>query len=534
TMEYKRSRFFLLAVAICLIGGTQGANILGLFPSLSPSHLIIQMSTAKVLAERGHNVTVVTVLKPVVTHKDITLIQVPLSKEEAQHMSDTIGAMSKTDNSNMAISLLRMTGQMEFMFQKMVDTMKDPRVRDLYLNRDNKFDLVLSGYFMNDYQLGFAKKLKAPSIVVATMPPNQLLNYLIGNPLELSYVTSIDDSVEPGQGVSFGQRLRTYITSTVFSLFTHITNKRNRNAYNELFSDDPTMPEYDEVVKNASLVFFTYHAPSEGGIRPNVPAAIEIGGVHIKDSPDPLPQNMADFLGNATNGAILLTLGSNVKGAHLHVDTVKRMFNVLSQLKQRVIWKWEDLENTPGKSDNILYSKWLPQADVLAHPNIKLFINHAGKGGITEAQYYGKPMLSLPVFGDQPGNAATMVKKGFGLTLSLLTLEEQPFREAIQEILTNPQYADKVASFSTLYRDRPITARESLIYWAEYVIRHHGAAHLQSPLVHMGYIAANNFDVYALLLFVFVAIILLASMVLRWIVSRFFTRQKKVVKQKKH
>ncbi|XP_017084632.2 LOW QUALITY PROTEIN: UDP-glycosyltransferase UGT5 [Drosophila eugracilis] len=531
-MVRKPSELFLLVIAFAaFMGDSQGANILGLFPSLSPSHLIIQMSTAKVLAERGHNVTVVTVLKPVVNHKNITVVQVPLTKEEAQQMSDTVGAMSKSDNSNMILSLIRMSGQMDFMFSKMAEALKHDRVRDLYLNKDNKFDLVLSGYFMNDFQLGFAKKVNAPVIVVATMPPNQLLNPLIGNPLEVSYVPSIDGSVEKGKGMTFRQRLSGYVTSVFFEFFNFLTVRRNQRYYKEVFGDDGTLPEYFELLKNTSLIFFASHAASEGPIRPNVPAAVEIGGIQVKDTPDPLPQNMAEFLGNATDGAVLLSLGSNVQGKHLKPDTVAKIFNVLSKLKQRVIWKWEDLENTPGKSDNILYSKWLPQDDILAHPNIKLFINHAGKGGITEAQYHGKPMLSLPVFGDQPGNADAMVKKGFGLTQSLLTLEEQPFREAILEILSNPEYTQKVASFSTLYRDRPMTARESVVYWAEYVIRHKGAAHLQSPVVHMNYIAANNLDIYAIFVVVLVIFVLLLTKLVKIIYKKFAAKPKK---QKKH
>ncbi|XP_020810167.1 UDP-glucuronosyltransferase 1-6-like [Drosophila serrata] len=526
-------RFLFLVVAItALIGGTQSANILGLFPSLSPSHLIIQMSVAKVLAERGHNVTVVTVLKPMVTHKSINVITIPLTKEEAQRKSDSIKEMSKNDNSNMVVSMLRMSGQMDFMFKKMAEALKHERVKDLYLNKNNKFDLVLSGYFMNDFQLGFAGKVNAPFIIVATMPPNQMVNPLIGNPLEVSYVPSMDDSLEKATGMSFRQRLRSLFASLSFRVLSHLFYKRNQNLYKDLFADDPNIPELSEMVKNTSMVFFASHALSEGPIRPNVPAAIEIGGIQVKDKPDPLPQNMADFLGNATDGAILLSLGSNVKGSHIRPDTVTKMFNVLSKLKQRVIWKWEDLEQTPGQSENILYSKWLPQDDILAHPKIKLFINHAGKGGITEAQYHGKPMLSLPVFGDQPGNAEAMVKKGFGLTQSLLTLEEQPFLEAIQEVLTNPQYAKKVSTFSSLYRDRPMSSRELVVYWSEYVIRHHGAVHLQSPLVHMNCIAAYNLDLYALIAVILVIVLLLFKALVKCLYRKFVSKSKAAKKQK--
>ncbi|XP_017152203.1 UDP-glucuronosyltransferase 2B1-like [Drosophila miranda] len=525
-------RILLLAVAaVVLIYGGQGANILGLFTSLSPSHLIIQMSAARALAERGHNVTVVSVLKPDITHKDINVIQVPLSKEDTEHLSGLFEKMGKNNDKNMLVAMFRMFGHMRFMFHKIADALKDTRVRDLYVNKDNRFDLVLSGFALNDYQMGFAQKLKAPVIVVATLPPNPLFNYLIGNPEEPSCVPSINDSVEKGKGLSFSQRLSSYMTGIGYKVFSKLAEKQNKKAYKEVFGDDPHMPEYSEMMKNVSLVFFASHAISEGPIRPNVPGVIEIGGIQVKDTPTPLPPNIEEFLGNATDGAILLSLGTNVQGSHLSPDTVKKMFNVLSKLKQRVIWKWEDLDKTPGKSENILYSKWLPQDDILAHSKIKLFINHAGKGGITEAQYHGKPMLSLPVFGDQPANADAMVKKGFGLTQSLLTLEEQPFREGIEEILSNPKYSQAVSTFSKLYRDRPLTARETVIYWSEYVIRHHGAAHLQSPLIHMSFVAANNLDVYVLLAIIFVVFLLLTKAVVKFIIRKLSSKTKKVKKQ---
>ncbi|KAH8238008.1 hypothetical protein KR032_010867, partial [Drosophila birchii] len=511
---------FILAV----IAGAQGSNILGLFASLSPSHLVIQMSMARILAERGHNVTVVTALKPPLMHKNITHILVPLDKDDLQAFNTVIGSLTNTDNSNAHLTMLLSAQKLSEAFSKMGAVMKHQVVRNLYEHPDNKFDLVIVGYFMNSFQLALAHKLKVPLVVAVSNPP-AFIGDMIGNPWEVSYVPAMHAFQEVPMGL--GRRVINILSNWAQRLFAAINEYGNAKTYREIYGDDSTLPAYDDLHKNVSLIFFASHGISEGPIRPNVPAVIEVGGIQVKDRPDPLPQNMAEFLNDAPHGAILFSLGSNVKNEHLLPETVRKIFNVISKLKQKVIWKWDDLENTPGNSKNILYSKWLPQDDILAHPNIKLFITHAGKGGVTEAQYHGVPMLALPVFGDQPTNAQAMVKQGFGLSQSLLTLEEQSFHEGIQEVLENPKYANAARSFSRLYRDRPMSARETLIYWVEYVIRHHGAAHLQSPVVHMSYIAANNLDIYALIVIAIAVIFNILKLIFRLLIRKLRAKKPK-------
>ncbi|XP_017096919.2 UDP-glycosyltransferase UGT5-like [Drosophila bipectinata] len=512
-------RNFVAIVALCLVATTHGANIVGLFASLSPSHLVIQMSMARILAESGHNVTVVTALKPPFLPKNITHIQVPLSEDEKQAFNSVFADSAKTDNTNPFLQMLQRVGKMSSAFSKTAKVMDHQLVKDLYENKDNKIDLVIVGYFMSSFHFTLAHRLKVPLVLALSNPPN-FLGHILANPRELSYVPAMTTTIKAGEVMGIGKRFANLLGALGHFAFMSIIEYNNEKTYRDMYQDDPTLPAYGELAKNISLIFFSSHGISEGPIRPNVPAVIEVGGIQVKDQPDPLPQNLQDFLTDTPHGAILLSLGSNLKGAHLKQDSVKKMFNVLSKLKQKVIWKWDDLENLPGKSENILFAKWLPQDDILAHPNIKMFITHAGKGSVTEAQYHGKPMLALPVFGDQPGNAADMKLQGFGVIESLVNLEEESFAAGIKEVLENPKYTIAVKKFSELYRDRPLSARDTLVYWVNYVIRHHGAPHLQSPVVHMSFIAANNLDIYVIIVGTLLAIFLAVRFVFRLVIKK--------------
>lgn len=71
----------------------------------------------------------------------------------------------------------------------------------------------------------------------------------------------------------------------------------------------------------------------------------------------------------------------------------QQIFNrVLGRLQQQVLWKW-DFEEMDGTPENVMLSKWLPQQDILAHPNLKLFVTHGGQSSSQEAWCHKKPMV---------------------------------------------------------------------------------------------------------------------------------------------
>lgn len=62
-------------------------------------------------------------------------------------------------------------------------------------------------------------------------------------------------------------------------------------------------------------------------------------------------------------GVLLFSMGSMVKASTMDTKTRDSMIDILSRLKECVLWKWE--ENLSGLTNNIKTVAWLPQNDVL-------------------------------------------------------------------------------------------------------------------------------------------------------------------------
>lgn len=136
------------------------------------------------------------------------------------------------------------------------------------------------------------------------------------------------------------------------------------------------LPSVEELYRNISMIFTNTHR-STSKPRPQMPGIINVGGAHIKP-PKPLSADLQAFLDNAKNGVIFFSLGSFVQGKDMPPETTAIFLRVFGKLKQNVLWKFED-DSLPNIPPNVKISKWLPQSDILAHPNVVLFISHGGR-----------------------------------------------------------------------------------------------------------------------------------------------------------
>ncbi|XP_050298923.1 UDP-glycosyltransferase UGT5-like [Anthonomus grandis grandis] len=495
----------VLSICLLLVYHVHSYKILGLFPMGSTSHQILATKLMEGLAEAGHEVTMVSPYptKNVPKHwkyRDIVLDGVGEKFEEyLENMN--LFEMEKAN----AIVIMR---QMSNMMSEMINnTINHPKM--IKLTKSNEqFDALIIEQFHQDGLKAYASIFNCHQILLSSVGPNPWVNPTVGNPQPVSYVPHIF-SGDFSKNLSFWNRsknLAFYLLD--YFMRTFFTNPHQDNFIKQICSDCPSV---SELYTNASLVLLNSHTSIYQAV-PLVPNMVEIGGYFI-DSPKPLPKDLQEFMDNAKDGVVYFSMGSNLKSKDLPEATKSGILKVLGKLKQRVIWKFE--EDLPNKPANVLIKKWCPQADILAHPKMKLFITHGGLLSTTETIYHGVPILAIPVFGDQPTNAARAEEGGYALKFHYHDFTIEKFESYLNELLNNPKYSQEVKKRSKIYHDRTMKPREAAVYWVEYVIRHNGAPHLRVAGRNLVWYKYFMVDVFAALLVVFGSLVYVAKLVVK-------------------
>lgn len=152
----------------------------------------------------------------------------------------------------------------------------------------------------------------------------------------------------------------------------------------QLFPEAKNWPSLEEIRRNISLVLLNTHT-TIGTPRPYAPNMIEVGGMQIRKEVIPLSSKIQTFLDEAKNGAIYVSLGSNVLITKLSNHQFNAIVNSFeSHPNIRILIKSDEHIIIPShKESNVLVEPWFNQQSILAHKNIKLFVTHGGLLSIT-------------------------------------------------------------------------------------------------------------------------------------------------------
>jgi len=148
-------------------------------------------------------------------------------------------------------------------------------------------------------------------------------------------------------------------------------------------------------------------------------------------------------LRNKSGKLIYLSMGS-MGGAD--VKLMKRLVSILSKSKHRFIVSKGPLHDQYELADNMWGEKTVPQIKILSV--VDLVITHGGNNTFTETFFFGKPMIVMPLFGDQYDNAQRIEEKGFGIRLNPYDFEENVLLESIERLLKDEKLSLKLEKIS--------------------------------------------------------------------------------------
>lgn len=374
-----------------------GANILILESLPSPSHHLFFRTVATSLADNGHNVTSINAIHTGNDDDDRTanVHNIILDK---MHLYGTNGEMNILDYGKIHPWLFPIMMQ-SWSIERAVGAINSTGF-DQLLNYPNdfKFDVIIYDYASAPHLIGFLYKFNYPPMIgmsaySAVFDASPTLGSSFSPYIPYRGASDFDNET------SFLWRVNNFLLHFLdIIIYDWFVVPKIDQMLRPKF---PEMPYIGELVQRAELVLINNH-PVIQRCEPMSPNMIKIGGAHILP-PKPLPDDLNNVFRSGRD-VILMSLGTNIKSSVLGVDRITEIMETFRSLPQfTFIWKFEaTVDQMPvSVPANVKLEKWLPQNDILAQPNLKLFITHGGLLSTQEAVWYGVPMIGFPAFLDQ-------------------------------------------------------------------------------------------------------------------------------------
>jgi len=457
-----------LFLALC-VGFTTSHHVLFVHTLGTKSHLIQMAPLVQELAERGHQVTGIFFNSIKYRHENYTEIvskyNLDIVMKEASKMIMEKGGTNPL-NPKLWLWSWNMWGEM--MRNSTTAMFEEEGVATL-LESKHRVDVVIT--FMHTGAF-FAEYFDCPIIQFSPAGPFPSLLQGTGNVINLSIQPLISlPFMEP---MTFLQRLTNHMmTSFIDLIMIKIAN--DIHEVQKTIVKDIANPI--EIAKRRQVMAIASSHYITHGSWPYLPNVIEVGGLALKD-PKPLPNDLQSFMDSSPSGVVFVSFGSTLKPDQMPQEKLEIFVDAFKNLDMQVIWKWD--AEVPNLSKNVMISSWLPQQDLLGHPNLKVFVTHGGLGSLVESIYHKAVIVGIPFSNDQKPNIIRAVSHGYATSLDWENISSAELVEAIKQAMGNETMRANMERIHNLYVDREEKPLNKAAWWVEYVCRHKGADMLRS------------------------------------------------------
>ena len=99
-----------------------------------------------------------------------------------------------------------------------------------------------------------------------------------------------------------------------------------------------------------------------------------------------------------------------------------------------------------------------------------------------ETLCHQKPVVAIPVCGDQPVNANEAERLGFGISQPYGSLDETDLYNALDKVLHDPKYKNTAQRLGSALNDQLTKPMDRAVWWIEHIIRHPTMYQGKSPV----------------------------------------------------
>lgn len=262
----------LLLLLLFAFTNVRSLNILGIFPYHGKSHFIVFQVFLRELANRDHNVTVISHFPSEVPPKNYHDISLAGTFESLENEFNP--PMERTYWSLIQTSLFLTTSGKEN-----CEVMLANKEVQRLIKNGPKFDVVVVEQFNSDCALGIAYKLRAP-VVGTTSHILMPWHYKrLGIPYNPSYVPF--HFTEGGTKPTLCQRLERVVLDFWFkTLYYYVAQRNDQKTLAKYFDDIPPLEDLAKEIKFLLL----YHNFILTGSKLFPANVIEVGGYHVPKS----------------------------------------------------------------------------------------------------------------------------------------------------------------------------------------------------------------------------------------------------------
>lgn len=101
--------------------------------------------------------------------------------------------------------------------------------------------------------------------------------------------------------------------------------------------------------------------------------------------------------------------------------------------------------------ENFMVYPYVPQLEVLQHADV--FITHCGMNSVSEAMYYGVPIVAIPIANDQPAIADRIAELQLGIRLHKKTLTAKQLKDTTLAVLGDANIRSNMQSMKNAIRN---------------------------------------------------------------------------------